>query len=82
MCSAALLAHDAAVRGDRPRSLRVRRGEQERHRPAFGQPEQRSTLGSRLIHDRPDVVHPLLERRRRAHAVGHSDATLVEDDQA
>ncbi len=41
----------------------------------------RRALAPDRVHDRPDVVHSLLERGRTRHAVGHAHAALVEQDQ-
>ncbi len=56
--------------------------EQDAHRPALGDPEQGRPLGPGGVHDRPDVVDPLLERRHLGDGVGQPGAALVEDDQA
>jgi len=43
-------------------------------------PEERRALDTGGVHHRPDVVHPLLERRHAADAVGRPRAALVEAD--
>jgi hypothetical protein len=60
----------------------MRRGEMHCERGALGLAHHGGALAPRGVHDRPDVVHPLLEGRRSGHAVGHSHSTLVEEDQA
>ena len=71
-----------AVEDQRGHALRVGGREQDAHRPALGDPEQRRALGSGGVHDRPHVVDPLLESRRLRDRVGQPGAALVEDDQA
>ena len=58
------------------------RREQDAHRPALGDPEERRPLGPRGVHDRPDVVDPQLQGRHLGDGVGQPVAALVEDDQA
>ena len=55
---------------------------QNAHRPALRDPEQGGPLGARGVHDRPDVVAALLERRNLGDGIGQPGAALVEDDQA
>jgi hypothetical protein len=70
-----------ALKDERDRAFRVGRGEEHRERAALGLAHHRRTLASDRVHDRPDVVHALLERRRAWHAVRHSHPTLVEEAQ-
>ena len=63
------------------RALRIGGGEQDAHRPALREPEQRGALGAGGVHHGADVVHALLERRRSGDRVGEPGAALVEQDQ-
>ena len=60
----------------------MRSGEEHRERAAFRLAHHRGTLAADGVQNRSDVVHPLLERRRPGHAVGHAHPALVEEDQA
>ncbi|MBA3655693.1 MAG: ATP-dependent DNA helicase RecQ, partial [Actinobacteria bacterium] len=59
-------------------ALREGRGEEARHRPAFGLAEDRGPLDAGRVHDDAHVVHALLERRDPGDGVGHAGAPLVE----
>jgi len=48
---------------------RVRRREQDGHRAALGDADQRGALGPGGVHDRANVVHAGLEARRAADAI-------------
>ena len=71
-----------AVEHQRGDALGVGGREQDAHRPALGDPEQGRPLGPGGVHDRPDVVDPLLEGRHLGDRVGQPGAALVEEDQA
>ena len=58
------------------------RREQDAHRTALGDPEERRPLGAGGVHHRPHVVDPLLQGRHLGDRVGQSVAALVEEDQA
>ena len=64
------------------RALRIGGREENRQGRALGYPEEHRMLGTGGVHDRPDVVHALLEGRDTDHAVGHAYSTLVEQDEA
>ena len=76
-------AREGAVEDQRGRALRVGRGEERAHRAALGDAHQRGPLRPDRVHDRADVVHPLLQDRQlvHGHPVGEPGAALVEDDQ-
>jgi adenosylmethionine-8-amino-7-oxononanoate aminotransferase len=59
-------------------------GSREEHREwcSFGLAYHGGTLAADRVHDRPDVVHALLEGRRSGHAVRHAHPAFVEEDQA
>jgi hypothetical protein len=57
-------------------------GKQDGHRGALGDPDQGGPLNSRGLHDRADVIHPLLERGHALDRVGEAYAALVEVDDA
>jgi hypothetical protein len=61
-------------------SLRVGRREEHGHRAALGVPEDCCPARTRGIHDRADVVHPLLQgvQRSQRHGVGDARPALVE----
>ena len=61
-------------------AFRVGRREEHRHRPAFGDADQRRALRAGGVHHGPHVVHPLLERAD-PRALGEAHAALVEQDQ-
>ena len=65
---------------ERDDAFGIRRCEQDRHGRAVDVPEQSRALDAGRVHHRPDVVHPLLERRHAADAVGRARAALVEAD--
>ena len=71
-----------AVENRSGRPLRIRRGEEHRHRSALGDAEERRALRARRVHHRPHVVHSRLEARDPADAIGEAGAALVEQDQA
>ena len=71
-----------AVEHQGARPIGVGRREQDAHRPALGDPEERRPLGARSVHDRSHVVRPLLERLHPRDRVGQPGAALVEEDQA
>src|SRR5262249_48787666 len=56
--------------------------EQDAHVAAFGGAKKRSPLAPDSVHDRTDVIHPLLEGRKADVAVGHPGAAFVEHDHA
>ena len=56
-------------------------GKEDRHRPALDGAEEHRALGAGCLHDRADVVHPLIERRYVADAVRDAGAPLVETDE-
>ena len=63
------------------RALGIGGGEQDAHRPALRESEQRGALRAGGVHHRADVVHAILQRRRRGDRVGKPRAALVEQDQ-
>jgi hypothetical protein len=60
---------DRPLEDERPRASRVRRREQDGHRAALGDADQRGALGPGGVHDRANVVHAGLETRRAADAI-------------
>ena len=76
-----LLLHLGADEEERLSSVRVGRCEQHRERTAFRFAEDRRAFGPRGVHDRPDVVHPLLEGAP-GDAIGKAHPALVERDHA
>ena len=66
---------------ERAGSLGVRGREQQAHRCPVEDPEERRTGRSGGIHDRPNVVHPHLERWLAGDAIGHAHPAPVENDQ-
>ncbi|HEX3686397.1 MAG TPA: hypothetical protein VHU60_02335 [Gaiellaceae bacterium] len=77
---ALLLPHLRAEQQQRLRSLRVRRGEQHRHRAAFGDADQRRLLGAGGVQHSAHVLHPLLQRAD-PDPLREPHAALVEQDQ-
>ena len=71
----------AAVQHQSRDTRGIRRGEQERHWSSLGDAEERGSLGAHGIHHGPHVIHPLLERRDAANAIGEPRAALVEPDE-
>jgi len=67
----------------RRRPFAVGRGEEHGHLTAVGVPEERRPLRARGIHDRADVVRPLLQRRHRGqrHRVRDARPALVEAEE-
>ena len=65
---------------DRP--LRVRRRVERRHRRALVAAEDDGALGAHGVEHRVQVLHPRLEGRELAAAVGQAGPALVEEDQA
>ena len=67
---------------DQPRGpLGICGGEKGRHHAALRDAKQRRPLRAHRIQHRANVVHTLLKARRRVHAVRHSAASLVEQDE-
>ena len=56
--------------------------EQHREWAALRLAHDGGSVASDRIHDRPNVVHSLLEGGRTRHAVRHAHSALVEEDQA
>ena len=73
-------ARHAAVADERLRAVRIRGREQDAHRDALRDPEQRRPLRARGVHHGTYVVHALLERRRLRHRIRQSRAPPVEVD--
>ena len=65
----------------RGRLLRVGRREQGRHQAALVRTEDQRPLRADRAHHRTHVLHPRLQRRKRAAPVGQTRAALVEQDQ-
>jgi hypothetical protein len=63
-------------------ALGVGGGEQDAHRAALGESEEYRALRTDFVHDRANVVHPLLERGDAVCSVGQALASLVERDNA
>lgn len=76
------LADEGALEDEADRSFGVSRGEQQGKRPAFGLAHDRGPLAADGVHDRSDVVHPLLEGHRLRDAVGHAHSPLIEHNEA
>lgn len=74
-------AGEARVEHERSDSLRMRGGEQHRHRPALQQTEHRRPLRSGGVEHCDHVVHLLLERRRAPEPVREAGLAAVEQDQ-
>ena len=55
-------------------------GKQCRERTTFGHTHDGGPLDTRGVHDRPGVVHPLVEIGQLAQTVGQASAALVEHD--
>ena len=64
------------------RSLGIRGCEQRAEWTPVSEPTKDCTLHTCGVHDRADVVHARLERRRPDNAVGHAGSSLVEQEQA
>jgi hypothetical protein len=71
----------AAVQHQSRDTRGIRRGEQERHWSSLGDAEERGSLAAHGIHHGPHVIHPLLERRDAANAIGEPRPALVEPDE-
>ena len=65
------------------RTLRIRGGEELRHRRGLAGAGDHGTLEADGVHDRGHVVHPVLERRELPgrDRIGQADPVLVERDQ-
>ena len=76
---------DARVGADddqRPNAIGIRRGEEDAHRTALRDTEQRRAIRADRIHHSAGVVHAGLERGSAGHRIGHAGSSLVETDQA
>ena len=73
---------EAPEEDDARDALGVGGGEQDAHRAALGESEERRALRTDFVHDRANVVHPLLERGDAGRSIGQSLAPLVERDDA
>jgi hypothetical protein len=73
-------ARHPAPANERLRAVRVGRREEDAHRDSFGRPQQGGPLGAGGIHDGPNVVHALLERRRLRHRIRQPGPAPVEGD--
>lgn len=69
---------------ERARSVRIGCREHRGHDSAFPASKDRRPLRAGRVHDRSDVVHPLLQPGKRAQGcrVGQADAVLIEGDHA
>ena len=74
-------ARPGAVQHHRSGAFRMRFTEQEAQRAALRDAEDRRSDGSGRVHDRPDVLHSLVDRRRVRDGIGHARPPLVEHDQ-
>jgi hypothetical protein len=74
---------EGAIQHERRRSIRMARGEEDVHRAAFRQAEQRRALAADGVHHGPDVVHALLERRRSIvrQRIGQAGPAFVDEDE-
>jgi hypothetical protein len=65
-------------------TLGIGRGEQHAHRAALGAAHEHGSLRADRIHDGPQVVHPLFQRREISDRdrVGEPGAALIESDQS
>jgi hypothetical protein len=73
-------ARARVVEDEGVRTLGIRGGEEEGDPAALLRGPERRALGLRRVHDRPDVVHPRLERRHLAYGIGEAASTLVEQE--
>ena len=73
---------ERAVEGDGAGPLRVRRREEDRHRPSLVVPEQRRSLGAHGVHHRAHVVHPRLQVGNAPVSVREAGTALVQTDEA
>src|SRR6185503_21083491 len=55
---------------------------EDAHPRSFGMAKERRALGPRRVHDRPNVIHALLERWIAGDAIGEPGTALVERDHA
>src|SRR5438445_1258787 len=62
-------------------SLRVRRGEQARHRRAFRDSKDRGSLAAHRIHHRADIVRALLKGRDIVWTVREPGPALTKPDE-
>ena len=74
-------ARHGAVQRERLNALGIGRGEQDAHRAALGDAEQRCGVDPDRIHHGVQVVHPLVEWRHVSHRIGQPGAALVPHDQ-
>ncbi len=73
---------EGPVQHERRDPLGVAGREQHRHLPALRQPEQRCPFRPSGVHDRAQVLHPVLERRRPLNRIRHAEAAAIEEDQS
>src|SRR3954454_24274533 len=71
----------AAVADECADPLGVGGGEEETERSAFGDPDPRGAARPGRVHDRDEVLHALLKRRRPAEAIREGLLALVVQDQ-
>ena len=66
---------------ERPRPLRIGRGEQDGHRAPLVRAEDHWIGRPRRVENRVQVLHPRLQRRELAAVIGETGSPLVEQDQ-
>ena len=72
----------AAEQDELRHAFRIGRGKQYTHGGAFGEAHDDRALRADAIHDRANVIHALLKRRRARYPIGQSLASFVERDHA
>ena len=70
-----------SVEDERTCPIRIRGGEQHRHRPAFRVPEECSLLARHRVHDGANIVHACLKIGKPNASVREPRAALVETDE-
>ena len=62
--------------------MRIRRSEEDGHRPAFRSSEEVSAVDPGVIHDSPNVVNPLINTLHLAAPIGRARPALVEVEES
>src|SRR5258708_530679 len=82
LIGAAPVAACAPIQDERPGALRLARGKQGSHQPAFGDAKYRRGRRVGRVEHRPNVVHALIDSERDGVTIGGAGAGLVVEDES
>ena len=68
------------IKDQRSNPLRISCSEQQAHRAAFGDAEQRGTIRAGGVHHGANIIHAFFERGDTNIAIGEPGAALIEYD--